>query len=260
MGLRVALDLGINEFNSYNLALTSPSLGDIKLQYKDHSFNKRYIQFCATAAAVSAEQFVERHVGLVAAMALERGLVLPQTLLEAYRKFLQGSGEFQLALLSGSQLWPTSTLQFTPDQLLKVLAPELSVNGNRVEPLEILWRPLEGSDEPFQEQLRSQVEAFTALLQAPFEEAEAETTDAVQALLAQPVKEVQRRGYQATPIDQLGPYIDTTVRIETKNGHLVVGRLLSVGPGELRIHQEVGLGDAILPIIFKHIDKVLVYR
>lgn len=261
MGLSVTLDLGINEFNRYNLTLASPSLGDVKLQYLDRTFNKRYIQFCATAAAESAEQFVERHVGLVAATARARGLVLSESLLEAYRKFLLGAGELQLALLSDSQLWPTSILQFSPEQLFEVLAPELTVNGAQVEPLSILWQPVEGSAEPFQEQVRSQVEAFTALLQAPFMEPAPEVLASVnQPRLPQPAQVLQVLGYHATALDQLQPYIDTKVRIETKNGNLIEGRLLSVGASKLRIYQEVGMGDAILPIVFKHIAAVRVYR
>ncbi len=259
--LSVSLDLGINEFNRYNLGLASPSLGDIKLQYLDRSLKKRYIQFCATAASESAAQFVDRHINLVTAKGLELGLQVSDPLIEGYRDFLLGAGELRLQLLRGSQLWPASLLQYSPDQLLRVLAPELTVNGDPIEPLSIRWEPQEDAGEPLREQLRSGVEAFTALLQSPFVEPVPEPVVLVDpSLLVLPVASAKGLGYRTVAIDALQQYIGADIRIETKNGNLVAGRLLSVEWGELRVYQELGIGDAILPIAFKHVETVRVFH
>lgn len=260
MELSAALDLGINELNRYNLGLISPSLGDLNLHYQDRSFNRRAVQFCAAAIPESAEQFVDRHLGLISAGSLELGLSLPPSLLDGYRQFLLGAGELRLELLGGSQLRPAAILQNSPDQLLTLLAPKLTINGQRIEPLSVLWQPTAGAAEPLQ-QVRNNVEAFASLLQAPFVEPPPETAVPMdQALLLQPPADMQGQGFRATALDQLHAYLGMDLRIETNNGNLIEGRLLTVELRELRIYQEVGMGDAVLPIAFKHVKTVLVYR
>ena len=261
MALNAALDLGINELNRYNLALISPSLGDINLHYADRSLAKRAIRVCAETAQETAEQFVDRHVALVTADSRALGLVLPTSLIEGYRNFLLGTGELHLELLGGRQLWPASMLQYSPDQLFEALAPKLQINGERIEPLTIGWQPDVATIEPLQQQLRKSVEAFSAMLQAPFVEPQDSTPAEVDpALLAPDSGYAQGRGYRVTELDQLQRYLGSDVRIETKNGNLIEGRLLAVEAYEMRIYQQVGLGDAVLPIIFKHVQSVQVYR
>jgi len=98
-------------------------------------------------------------------------------------------------------------------------------------------------------------------LQAPFVEPQDSTPAEVDpALLAPDSGYAQGRGYRVTELDQLQRYLGSDVRIETKNGNLIEGRLLAVEAYEMRIYQQVGLGDAVLPIIFKHVQSVQVYR
>ncbi len=259
--LSAALDLGINEFNRYNLTLISPSLGDINVHYQDRSLIKRAIRFCAEAGQETAEQFVSRHVALVAADSLELGLVLPASLLEGYQQFLLGAGQLHVELLGGSQLWPASMLQYSPERLLEALAPKLQINGQRLEPLALRWQSSAAVDEPLQQRLRNSVEVFTALLQAPFVEPQpAIVTGVDPRLLVPSASQVQGRSYQRTELDRLQGYLGADIRIETHNGNLVEGRLLAVEAYELRIYQQLGTGDAVLPIIFKHVAAVQVYR
>ncbi|MEH6469908.1 MAG: hypothetical protein V7752_01545 [Halopseudomonas sp.] len=257
-----SIDLGINEFNRYNLALANPSLGQTSLHYRDRSFNQRHLSFCAKATGESVAQFVDRHVGLERESARELGLVLSDSLVVAYRDFLLGNGDVQLQMLEGQSLQLASLLQYSPEQLLELFGFSLTVNGKKIEPLSIAWEPSEELAEPLEEQMRSSVEAFTSLLQAPFVEPEPEVDAGVDQVLLQapPINYSQASGYQTTELDQLQAYLGSSIRIETKNGHLVEGRLLRVRSRELRIYQEVGLGDAILPIAFKHIAAVQVYR
>lgn len=261
------IDLGINEFNRYNLTLAKPSLGVVTLHYQDRSYNKRLLAFCAKGSGVSEQQFVDQHVATALDGLSQSGLVLPESLVSAYRDFLTGKGDVRLQLLRDRQL-PVSELPlYSPEQLLELLEPRLTVNGKPVEPLTIGWQPVAESaesaesDEPLGKQVRSGVEALATLLQAPFVEAKPEVSAVVApALSPAPARDTRQRGYRVTGLDQLTPYIGTLIRIHTKNDFQVEGRLLSVQSSELRIYQEKGTGDATLPIAFRHIESVRVYR
>ena len=264
--LGAVMDLGINDLNRHNLALANPSVGDLSFNYRDRSL-KRYLNFCAKGSQETPEQFVARHIGLMQQLLQPLGVVVEENVIDAYRRFLLGGGHLQVSLLSGKQLRPQSLMQYAPEQWVEVLEPELRVDGQKVEPLAIRWQvPETEEEEIMQAQVLSKVEEITSLLQAPFvePEPEPEPVDAVDPeLLQSPSQFSGRSGYREVSLEGLRPHVGSNIRIRTRNGYMQEGRLLSIEHKELRIYRdyrEVGLGDAILPIAYKHIDKVLVYR
>ncbi|MEH6650738.1 MAG: hypothetical protein V7707_11995 [Motiliproteus sp.] len=265
--LTATVDLGINEFDKKTLALANPSLGPLKIHYRDRSYNQRLVDFCAKPAGESADDFVDRHVALEAEQAAALGLVFSDSLVAAYRDFWRAPGDVRMHLFVTKSLKFSALSQISPEELLQLFTPTLAVNGKPVKPVSIQWKLSGEGDgvvegvEPTQEQVRSSVEAIAALLQTPF----VEPQQAAPAVTG-PVATVNShtalpaRSFRLTELDRLPSYNDHYIRIETRNGHLIEGRLLSVEPYELRIYQEVGLGDAVLPIAFKHIAAVRVYR
>lgn len=264
--LSATLDLGINEFDKNTLALANPSLGPLKIHYRDRSYNQRLIGFCAKPAGESADAFIDRHVALEAEQAAALGLAFSDSLVTAYRDFWQPPGEVRMHLFVTKPLKFSTLSQTSPEELLELLTPVLAVNGKPVKPLSVEWQAsAEGEVEeggvPTQEAVRNSVEAITALLQTPFVDpqfAVPDVSDKVES--ADSNRAVKARSFRPTELDRLSRYDGHYIRIETRNGHSVEGKLLSVEPYELRIYQEVGLGDAVLPIAFKHIAAVKVYR
>ncbi|RDE19608.1 hypothetical protein DV711_12045 [Motiliproteus coralliicola] len=261
MDLGIVLDLKINQFDQHNLQFAQPWISDIQLDYQDKSLNGRQNRFCAEGLGVEVEAYVDSHIELLLQRYRLFGLEPGPALVAGYRQFLLGKGQLQLELLSGKQLGGPSLLGITPELLLEQLAPKLWIDGQPIEPLEVAWVSPEQGEASIEEEVRTRVEALNELLQSPFiEEADEPETP--------PAPEVEQfssytppsGGYQTVAMERLPGFIGSQIRIRTQNGFLLQGRLLSVGDDELRIYREVGTGDATLPIAFRHIEQVLVYR
>lgn len=261
MDLGVSLDLKINQFDQHNLQFAQPWISDIRLDYQDQSLNSRQNRFCAEAQGVSIETYVDQHIELLLQRYRLIGIEPGSELVAGYRQFLLGDGQLQLELLRGKQLGGPSLMGVTPESLLEQLSPELWIDGQSIKPLAVNWVLPEQGESTLEEEVRSRVEALNELLQSPFVEEPDEPEISSSADVEQITNfSPQSSGYQRVTIEQLPGYIGTHIRIRTQNGFLLEGRLLSVGNNELRIYREVGTGDATLPIAFRHIDRVLVYR
>ncbi|WP_421869903.1 hypothetical protein [Motiliproteus sp.] len=259
MDLGIVLDLKINQFDQHNLQFAQPWISDIQVDYQDLSLNARQNRFCAEGLGVEVEAYVDTHIELLLERYRQFGLEPGPALVAGYRQFLLGKGQFQLELLSGKQLGGPSLLGVTPELLLEQLAPKLWIDGQPIKPLQVSWVPPEQGEASIEEEVRTRVEALNELLQSPFVEEPEEPEPAVEVEQFSSYTPPSG-GYQVVALERLPGFIGTQIRIRTQNGFLLQGRLLSVGEEELRIYREVGTGDATLPIAFRHIEQVQVYR
>ena len=263
--LSMKVDLKINQFDRHNLQFVQPWVQDIELSYQDQSLNRRINKLCAKRTDSDIESFVAVHIERLIEQYRQIGFEPGEALVEGYRDFMLGEGRMELSLLQGQPLGAPMLSGITPERLQELLSPELRVNGKLIEPLELrLVEEQEGEAPAIQEKVQTQVDALAQLLQTPFVEEvdipEPVPNPAVDSPLQNYASAADASGYISVGINQLSGFVGSDIRIETRNGFLLAGRLLSVGKQEIRIYREVGTGDATLPIAFKHIESVKVYR
>ena len=264
------IDLGISSLEREQLTRLSPKLGGVDITYKDDSFVRRKIAYCAEINGESVQDFTNRHVELTAEQYRQMGFVFSNSLIEGYRQFLTGDGEARLMISADEAIGMQEVMMRSPDEHLKSLNLHLEVDGKVINPVELSWEPPALS---FQESLSKQdgVEAVADDANVEMNSsdnalsgtsglgdntASAEQNNSNQAEKPQKPK----MAYKVTSLNDLNNYLGFKVQIDTHNGHKIEGEIIQVLADRMELRRKVGAGVIEMPVVFDHVLRIKVLR
>ncbi|MCW8885314.1 MAG: hypothetical protein OQK12_08650 [Motiliproteus sp.] len=265
MGMSADVDMGVTKLTRNSAFSVQPKLGGVSLYYKDQAFNRKYLQYCAALNSETVDQFVDRHVGLLAEQYQTVGLSFNKELVEAYRQFISTDGEMKLKLTTENPLG-MAEMAVGAEEHLKAWDVQLEVNGQPVSPVEIDWNMPETDAAVAQTEPPARVVSGTAT------EASAEQVESTEAMLTdssaqtseqsesersyeQPAYEPEEKKYVDKSVTDLSRYIGSAIRLETHNGHLIEGTIVKIRRNQVQVEQKMDGGVALLPILFSNIKK-----
>jgi len=109
-----------------------PKLLEASLHYLDRSYNGRKNSFCAENEGVTVEEYLDKHVELLAAEAEKNNVELSDEIKFSYKQFLKGSGDMGISVLPEEPFDVSSIMMYEPADLVTVLGPSLKINGGEV--------------------------------------------------------------------------------------------------------------------------------
>lgn len=109
-----------------------PKLLEASLHYLDRSYNERKNSFCAENEGVTVEEYLDKHVELLAAEAKKNKVDLSDEIKFSYKQFLKGAGDMGISILPEEPFEVSSITMYEPVDLVTVLGPRLKINGMEV--------------------------------------------------------------------------------------------------------------------------------
>ena len=272
MGVSADVDMGVTQLNRNSAAAVKPKLGGVSVHYKDQAFNRKYLQYCAALNNESTEQFVNRHVELLAKQYQQIGLVFNQELIDAYRQFISTDGDMRLKMTTENPL-PMQAMAVGGAEQLKTWDVQLQVNGQVIAPVDVDWkmpeleaatvegRPPASGESGEASEISGQQEGAVEQSSNQQVTSVADSTDTQsdqQRSYEQPAYEPPAKDYVEKPVNELSRYVGSSIRVETHNGHLIEGTIFKIRRNQVQIEQKLDGGVALLPILFSNIKQAKV--
>lgn len=228
-GHRLELRLGVDP-DAGPGQLADARVLELKLGYIDLGFGRARNLYCAGQLELAPEAFVERQLE---AVVRSRQAPPGDGLRRAYADYLRHGGELQWHARPGDAAPTLAELAaMDADARLAVLQPAFSINGAPVTEPARAWLP------------RSAPAGPTA---AP-------------AAAAAPPPEPDSAGFQAVEVADLDGLEGHTLRLRTRQGARLQGRLERLGERELVLRRREAGGSAELPVQLADIEEVEVFR
>ena len=221
----------------------SPTFKEFDVTYKDLSYKDRVKRFCAKAANISEEEYlqaeldhgvIQRHFGIVPGPGLR----------EAYRDFLQTpKAEVRLQIYPTEGFDPRAVTLYRPEDVLRQLNAELSVNDKLVEDLSFEFGvPKQASEKP----------------RAPVETADIATASKKAAMpprVHSNVAASEPQEYRAIQVSDLGRYLNHYVRLHERDREPREGVLTQVSDGIAHVERRYGTGKMTVKVRLRSIAR-----
>ncbi|WP_207061394.1 hypothetical protein [Motiliproteus sp. SC1-56] len=261
ISVQTEIDLGVGALDRKALATVSElRFGGLSLAYQDQSFNERRNRYCARLNDESVDDFVARHAAAVVTGYRAQGFSFSDTVVPAYQKFAAGEGSFEVVFHAASPVALQTLLLYSPGQLLQVLDIGLTVNGEPVSPLGLGWvapvaEALDDNDNASTDPpatLEKQASGESAAVSSALLGAQAGATKKPEAVV--------RPRFKPVPTRALDQHHGGRVKVTTHNGRRMEGVLVSTSRWGLRLLQNVGNGEALLPVSYNRVAQVEVFH
>ena len=266
MSIGADMDLGVTALVREQLKQLQPKLGGLSIRYKDDSYHRKHITYCAELNAESPTEFVDRHVALTATRYRQLGFSFNQALIDAYREFLSGSSEAKLTLTAQEAVVVPKMMLKSPAEQLQGLDLRLDVNGAAVTPLELSWQQpeLALATTRASQDLQSTDLAVKAVPEkvspAPALPASQTPVLAVTAVESSIRAVMPEQKFRVTDLGELRNLVGSKAKVDTRNGHHIEGEIIRVLRNSVLLRQSLEGGVAELPIVFNHIARIRVLR
>jgi len=215
-----------------DLAGLQPTLQSLTWEYADDSFIERRNDWCASRLGVSVDEFVNRHIEAVSAMAEQQGLRLGEKVLRAYRHYLTHPKALRVTANPGQPVDLSKISHYSGSALMDWLNLRVSINDEAIDPAQ-----------------------FHAAAPATPEGGEGAGADG--ETRRPPALIVWTRGGS---LDALLPHVGKDVLVLTKDGRTLAGTLLSVDEAGLKVQRHVHGGTATLPVRRQAVEAARVLR
>ena len=221
-----------------------PLLKSATISYADLSYNKRNSEFCAHREGISVDTYIDRSVADAVDQAQRAGLAPQQTLIDAYRQFLAGSGTLTVKLNPPAPV-DISTLRFyTPKGIAYQLGPQLDINGQPVDNLPSLW-----ANADTHPQARSQAATAAPTSKQPSApEATATGAGSSQGASKPRLKTIR--------VAELEGHLGETARIRITSGREYVGVLEAKRGDKLMLKRQLRGGYMTFPVPLDELDTI----
>lgn len=221
---------------------SDPRLRRFSLRYQDLSFTDRLKLFCAQAAGISPEQYLEREFDRSDAVwQAQWGFVPGPGLRAAYRDFLQRPGEIVIEGTPSNEIDLQAMRLFKPQDVAAMLNLRVNVNGKPVNDLSMTV--IDGQDVAPAPATTSAPAPATAPRAAP-----APTEKPAPTVATPPPAPVTADGYRTITARELGAHIGATVRLRLARGVVREGSLLQVTASIARVERRYQAGSMTLVI------------
>lgn len=122
------------------LALQQLDLHSLSLHYQDFNFSPKFAKFCADHRRINQDDFLQEHVTLLRAGLKNQDIELGEAIWTAYENFFTTSGAVHVLIQPAEQFAIGSANLYNPSDIVAWLAPQLWINQQRVEPVELNWQ------------------------------------------------------------------------------------------------------------------------
>jgi len=202
-----------------------PQFRRMRIDYSDDGYNGRRNSFCAAQSGETAEKFVDRHIELLAA---ELGASFSKKVVDGYRDFmLKPGGKMQFVMYPGTATDLSGLGLYTPEQIVKMLGVEVSINDTPIQEGDIDW--IKGG---------------------PVARVEPEEKKVV----------VVPQEYRVVAIADLDNYIGRAVKVTTSDGREREGRLAKVDAYSVTVEKRMKGGTISIPIVIEKISGTEVFH
>lgn len=214
----------------------SPTFKEFDVTYKDLSYKDRVKRFCAKAANISEEEYLQAELdhGVIQQ---KFGIVPGPGLREAYRDFLQTpNAEVRLQLYPTEGFDPRAVTLYRPEDVLRQLNAALSVNDKLIEDLSFKF----GVPEHASEKPRAPAE--------PADVVKAPKRAAMPPRVNTNVATNEPQGYRAIQVSDLGRYVNHYVRLHEHGREPREGMLTQVSGGIAHVERRYGTGKVTVKV------------
>lgn len=219
---------------------SDPRLRRFSLRYQDLSFTDRLKLFCAQAAGITPEQYLEREFDRSdATWQAQWGFVPGSGLRAAYRDFLQRPGEIVIEGTPPNEIDLQAMRLFKPQDVAAMLNLRVNVNGKPVNDLSMTVMDDENVA------AAPTPAPVTAPRATPMPVEKPAPATAKPAPTPAPTT---TDGYRTITARELGAHIGATVRLRLVRGVVREGSLLQVTAGTARVERRYQGGSMTLVI------------
>jgi hypothetical protein len=222
------LDRGIRE-----LATAHPRLERVALRYVDEGYNQRMMGLCRSRSGLSEQAAIDQQLELVRFLLVELGVDPSEPIMQALGRFFQSSGSIRLVMNPADPLTPDGLQHYTPDQVIRMLQPELTINGQSL------------TISPLDEQQR--LAALGARERSHPPTASRDSAD-------------ERPRYRVVALSALPGQVGWPVRLKLRSGNVVDGHLEAIEGSNLVLERRIARGSYSYPIPLADIAGAEVYR
>lgn len=209
-----------------------PQIKRAELIYRDYDLNPRLTRFCAASMDAEPAQFLDGHTSLVAVRLHELGVQPSPELMQAYRGFMEKSGDLRIVFAPDQPLQPAELALYDTQALVRVLHPQLTING---APLAV--HPASGPA-PIAKGVRPQPKAE----EKPRIELPKYATPA----------------YHVTPVSELSGHLGRPVRLRLTSGQDYDGTLEELRNDSLLIRRRLYGGSITQPVDLAEVAEIQV--
>ncbi len=222
----------------------APAFREFDMTYKDLSYKDRLKTYCANAANISEEEYLQAELdhGMIQQ---QLGIVPGPGLREAYRDFLQTpNAEFHAHVQPSESFDPRAAQFYKPEDVLRQLNAKISVNNKPVEDLSFEFtgsRPGKA---------KSETNA----------KAEKAPTKSKRVAIAAYRKPRPPEEYSAVNVNDLGRYLNKRVRLHQFGQEPREGILIQVSGGVALVVRRYGTGNVSVKVPVRLISRAEVLR
>jgi len=206
------------------------ALASLRISVDASSFNRRRNAYCALEQNISRIDAIELNIEQAAESLRQSGYEPPPGLIEQYRMFINGNGNWVFTSKPLRSIDLFSLAEKSPKEIFERLQIQAGIGNSASEPMKF-------------ERVVSNAQGEWEILK------EGE----------KPEKVKFTKGWQEIPVAQVASHIGSKVSIRTQKQTSYSGTLLSVGAEEIRIESRFNEGRANLPIKKDKITQLSVY-
>lgn len=220
----------------------SPTFKEFDITYKDLSYKDRIKRFCAKAANISEEEYLQAELdhGVIQQ---RFGIVPGPGLREAYRDFLQTpQAQVRLQISPSESFDPRAVALYRPEDVLRQLNAVLSVNDKLVEDLSFkLGLPEQAPEKPSVPTAADVAAASKSTAMPPRIKSNVDTSE------PQEYREIQ--------VSDLGQYVNHYVRLQERDREPREGVLTQVSGGVAHVERRYGTGKITVKVRLRSVAR-----
>lgn len=216
----------------------------LEVVYRDDSYTRRLVDYCAGAAGTDAAGHVAAVMGADARYYMHTWGVVPgDGLRSAYGEFLRAPGEIRVLAEPSTPVELATLHLYSPDDIVALLNLQVSFNGTTVKRPQVSFRPelLEGKP------VGGMLGAVPGMGTAPAQPSSAPTP---KARVAAPAF-----AYRAVDKTELGRYVGRTVRLVTADRQVREGVLSGSDRERAVVERRMYGGSMAVPVPMEQIHK-----
>jgi hypothetical protein len=221
----------------------SPTFKEFDISYKDLSYKDRLKRFCARAANISEEEYLQAQLEH-GALQQQFGITPGPGLREAYRDFLQTpNAELRVQFHPSETFDPRGVTLYRPKDVLRQLNATLTVNNKPIEDLSFEF----GAPTPAPQ-----------VAHAPTKRTDTPTDPKQTAIPAYPPATAPSSGqeeYRTVRVGDLSRYVDYYVRLHEAGQEPREGVLTQVSGGVAHVERRYGTGKITVKVRLRSVAR-----
>lgn len=218
----------------------------LEVVYRDASYTRRLVEYCARVADTDAEGYVRSVVGADDRYFMHTWGVVPgENLRAAYGRFLREPSEIRVLAQPDSPVQLATLHLYSPDDMVALLDLQVAVNGEPVDQPRFTMRPellTPGAGAPA-------LSALPGMGSAPSVSASPRPAPAVK-------NEPRTLAFRAVDKNTLGRYVGRTVRIMTARNQEREGILMATDEDRVVLERRMYGGSMSVPVPLREIERV----